>query len=163
HGELVHREKKKMKSIASRIAAVAAITLAAGLSPDGYAQVTSQGWTPEVSQGLWFTSQGSRILPAKWFAVLEQSGNSTLFRVEAGYGRLGGVGNHITEVLVPALSGANKPEPPDAPVSYPFLWDTPQHHRVQWNGIAPNNVLGLGALSRNTSEVIGVFGGLRLE
>ncbi|APV48553.1 hypothetical protein BWI17_01940 [Betaproteobacteria bacterium GR16-43] len=288
-----------MNTIASRIAIVAAVALAAGFSPDGHAQA-GQNWTPEVSQGFWFTSQGSRILPAKWFAVLEQSGNTTLFRddanitrlgyipakastknpdgfpigfavdrdapdqpwlgltcaachttqlvykdkltnaekkilieggpgmadfnnfyrdliaslaatmsddakfarfaanvlgaaatpaartdlraaltkvhaanaaryarnlptLEAGYGRLDAFGNIFNEVLVPALSGANKAEPPDAPVSYPFLWDTPQHDRVQWNGIAPNNLLGLGALSRNTSEVIGVFGDLHLE
>lgn len=44
---------------------------------------------------------------------------------------------------------------PDAPVSYPFLWDIPQHDYVQWNGIAPN--AGLGPVGRNTGEVIGVF------
>jgi hypothetical protein len=44
---------------------------------------------------------------------------------------------------------------PDAPVSYPFLWDVPQHDYVQWNGIVPN--AGLGPIGRNTGEVIGVF------
>ena len=44
---------------------------------------------------------------------------------------------------------------PDAPVSYPFLWDIPQHDYVQWNGIAAN--AGLGPIGRNTGEVIGVF------
>jgi len=47
---------------------------------------------------------------------------------------------------------------PDAPVSYPFLWDIVQHDYVQWNGIASN--AGLGPLGRNTGEVIGVFGTL---
>jgi len=47
---------------------------------------------------------------------------------------------------------------PDAPVSYPFLWDIPQHDYVQWNGIAPN--AGLGPIGRNTGEVIGVFGSM---
>jgi len=47
---------------------------------------------------------------------------------------------------------------PDAPVSYPFLWDIPQHDYVQWNGIAAN--AGLGPVGRNTGEVIGVFGTL---
>jgi hypothetical protein len=45
---------------------------------------------------------------------------------------------------------------PNAPVSYPFLWDIPQHDYVQWNGIASN--AGLGPIGRNTGEVIGVFG-----
>lgn len=44
----------------------------------------------------------------------------------------------------------------NAPVSYPFLWDTSQHDYVQWNGIAAN--AQLGAIGRNTGEVIGVFG-----
>ncbi len=44
----------------------------------------------------------------------------------------------------------------DAPVSYPFLWDIPQHDYVQWNGLAAN--AGLGPVGRNTGEAIGVFG-----
>jgi hypothetical protein len=43
----------------------------------------------------------------------------------------------------------------NAPVSYPFLWGTPQHDYVQWNGIGDNS--GLGALGRNVGQVIGVF------
>ncbi|MEI9932247.1 MAG: di-heme-cytochrome C peroxidase [Rhizomicrobium sp.] len=45
---------------------------------------------------------------------------------------------------------------PNAPVSYPFIWDIPQHDYVQWNGIASN--AALGPIGRNTGEVIGVFG-----
>lgn len=45
--------------------------------------------------------------------------------------------------------------PPDAPVSYPFLWDIPQHDYVQWNGIVPN--ADLGPIGRNAGEAIGVF------
>jgi hypothetical protein len=41
-------------------------------------------------------------------------------------------------------------------VSYPVLWDTPQHDKIQWNGAAENK--GLGALGRNVGEVLGVFG-----
>ncbi|MCJ2057183.1 di-heme-cytochrome C peroxidase [Methylobacterium sp. J-048] len=45
---------------------------------------------------------------------------------------------------------------PDAPVSYPFLWDTSWHDRVQWNGSAPNG-LAVERLGRNVGEVLGVF------
>ena len=45
---------------------------------------------------------------------------------------------------------------PNAPVSYPFLWDIAQSDYVQWNGLADN--AGVGPLGRNTGEVIGVFG-----
>ena len=44
---------------------------------------------------------------------------------------------------------------PDAPVSYPYLWDIPQHDFVQWNGLAAN--AGVGPIGRNSGEVIGVF------
>ncbi len=48
--------------------------------------------------------------------------------------------------------------PANAPVSYPFLWDTPQHDYVQWNGLTENS--GLKAIARNAGEAIGVFGTL---
>ncbi len=44
---------------------------------------------------------------------------------------------------------------PDAPVSYPFLWDIVQSDYVQWNGLASN--ADVGPLGRNAGEVIGVF------
>jgi len=46
----------------------------------------------------------------------------------------------------------------NAPVSYPFLWDIPQHDYVQWNGIVENS--GIGPIGRNAGQVIGVFGTL---
>ena len=48
--------------------------------------------------------------------------------------------------------------PADAPVSYPFLWDIPQHDYVQWNGAVGN--AGIGPIGRNAGQVIGVFGTL---
>jgi hypothetical protein len=50
---------------------------------------------------------------------------------------------------------------PNAPVSYPFLWDIAQSDYVQWNGLAANG--GPGPLGRNAGEVIGVFGVLDWE
>src|SRR5215470_1907105 len=50
---------------------------------------------------------------------------------------------------------ANNNEP-NAPVSYPFLWDTHWHNVVQWNGSAPNDLI-VGRLARNVGEVLGVF------
>lgn len=45
--------------------------------------------------------------------------------------------------------------PANSPVSYPFLWDIPQHDYVQWTGLVTNS--GLGPLGRNVGQVIGVF------
>ena len=47
---------------------------------------------------------------------------------------------------------------PNAPVSYPFLWDITHSDYVQWNGISAN--ASVGPLGRNASEAIGVFASL---
>jgi hypothetical protein len=78
-----------------------------------------------------------------------------------GFGRLDAVGNILNKVSL--LSGAPnpKPNPADAPVSYPFLWNTTQQDYVEWNGLAEAHKLpgfDIGALGRNAGEVIGVFG-----
>jgi hypothetical protein len=81
-----------------------------------------------------------------------------------GNGRVDAIGHIFTRVLaqdfnIPANAKPPYAPPYTAPVSYPFLWDTPQHDVVQWNGSAPNaRLLALGPLGRNVGEVLGVFG-----
>ena len=83
-----------------------------------------------------------------------------------GPGRLDAIGrifNQMEVDLAPAQPTAN---PPNAPVSYPFLWNVPQQQRVEWDGLTPNlpirsavgDTFDAGALARNAGEVIGVFG-----
>lgn len=81
----------------------------------------------------------------------------------AGHARVDAFGSIFNQMLVAALNEPSNLVPPDAPVSYPFLWDTPQHDKVQWNGSAPNGPFRIGELARNTGEVIGVFGGLKVD
>ncbi|HEU0122591.1 MAG TPA: di-heme-cytochrome C peroxidase [Bryobacteraceae bacterium] len=77
--------------------------------------------------------------------------------------------DHLMERLVALLPDLNARvklrdavfNPPNAPVSYPFLWDIPRHDFVQWNGIGAN--AGVGPIGRNAGEVIGVFGTLDWE
>ena len=64
----------------------------------------------------------------------------------------------MNEVTSRFLEAPQNQKECNAPVSYPFLWDTPFHDRVQWNGSAPNTILDLGNLARNVGEVLGVFG-----
>ena len=80
------------------------------------------------------------------------------------YARLDAVGAIVNEVYYHAVKTADltspivATKPADAPVSYPFLWDTPQHNVVQWLGIAKNGgPLDIFTLSRNVGEVLGVF------
>ena len=70
----------------------------------------------------------------------------------------GAILNEVYHRVVPSPVPSNTANtaPASAPVSYPFLWDTPQHDVVQWNGAAKNE--GLGSLGRNVGEVLGVFG-----
>lgn len=81
-----------------------------------------------------------------------------------GHGRVDAFGHIYNKIAL--FAGAQQPNPADAPVSYPFLWDIYRHDKLQYNGIASNQRLGLGggryldygALGRNAGEVIGVFG-----
>ncbi|MFW5444441.1 MAG: di-heme-cytochrome C peroxidase [Methylococcaceae bacterium] len=81
--------------------------------------------------------------------------------VHYGYGRLDAFGRIFNRVLEHLTPGQPNSNPANAPVSYPFLWDTPQSDFVQWNGVGNNNPGGLqgflGPLGRNTGEVLGVF------
>ncbi|HBP89255.1 MAG TPA: di-heme-cytochrome C peroxidase [Nitrospirales bacterium] len=82
----------------------------------------------------------------------------------AGYARLDAFGvifNEVTNALLNKSEEYNIPENyrvPDAPVSYPFLWDTHFHDWVQWNGISPAIPMG-----RNVGQGIGVFGQVNME
>lgn len=81
--------------------------------------------------------------------------------VAYGNARVDAFGIILNEVSGTALNLPENYRAPDAPVSYPFLWDTPQHDFVQWNGIARNGVLG--SLGRNVGEVLGVFGTVKVK
>jgi mono/diheme cytochrome c family protein len=88
-----------------------------------------------------------------------------------GYGRLDAFGrifNKVSQLAVYQMAAPAPratPNPSDAPVNYPFLWDIYRQNKLQWNGIVETKRLKLaggyldyGALGRNTGEVIGVFG-----
>jgi hypothetical protein len=78
-----------------------------------------------------------------------------------GYARLDAFGAIFNQVLAADIDVPGNRLPSNAPVSYPFLWDTPQSDLVQWNGSAPN--AGAGPLARNTGEILGVFGTVSVQ
>lgn len=78
------------------------------------------------------------------------------------YGRLDAFTNIENAGSVFALDMPGNGNPAIAPVSYPFLWGTHQSDVVQWNGSASNIPRTIGPLIRNTGEVVGVFGGLKI-
>ena len=83
-----------------------------------------------------------------------------------GHGRVDAFGHIFNKIALFAGTQQPIPNPADAPVSYPFLWDIYRHDKLQWNGIVkpnrlplgPDKYLDYGALGRNTGEVLGVFG-----
>lgn len=98
-----------------------------------------------------------------WMEELRQINHGD---VAAGPARLDAQGHILTKVsLVNGASSASSEFAADAPASYPFIWNTHQQEKLQWNGIAPSllniPIFGrktdIGALIRNVSEVIGVF------
>jgi mono/diheme cytochrome c family protein len=50
---------------------------------------------------------------------------------------------------------------PDAPVSYPVMWDASHLDLVQWNGSAPN--AGPGPLLQNVTTALAVYGSLEVK
>jgi hypothetical protein len=84
-----------------------------------------------------------------------------------GFGRLDAIGNILNKVATVVNAPGQTFHPSDAPVSYPFLWNIPQLTAVQWNASVKNGpVVGgvdLGALGRNSGEVVGVFGDVQIE
>jgi hypothetical protein len=80
--------------------------------------------------------------------------------VAYGYARLDAFGAILNRALV-ATGEKNNTNPPNAPTSFPYIWDTPQHDYVEWNGSQSNT--NVGSLARNIGEVIGVFGDVEVK
>lgn len=72
------------------------------------------------------------------------------------YGRVDAFGIIMNELFVDDLHYPDNLVTPTAPVSYPFLWNTPSHDFVQWNGSGSNPI------GRNVGEVLGTFGSVEL-
>ncbi len=86
-----------------------------------------------------------------WFDAYSLANRSTTVE---GFGRLDAVGRIMNEVIG-ATSGRKNSVEPNAPNSFPLLWDAPRHDYVQWAGFSPN--AELGSLGRNVGEVVGVY------
>jgi len=72
--------------------------------------------------------------------VKRQQGIAALNQTDSAYGyaRLDAVGHIFNKVAYLVQAQDQFGGPPDAPVSYPIIWNVHQHDFVQWNGIAPN-------------------------
>ncbi|WKE65309.1 cytochrome c [Gallaecimonas kandeliae] len=78
-----------------------------------------------------------------------------------GRGRLDAFGQIFNAVTADFLGIPENRREPDAPVSYPVLWDAPHLDLVQWNASAPN--AGPGPLVQNATTTLAVFGELNIH
>jgi hypothetical protein len=78
--------------------------------------------------------------------------------VAYGHGRLDAFGQIFNAIAVQFLDLPDNRRAPDAPVSFPVLWDAPHLDLVQWNGSAPN--AGPGPLLQNVTTALAVYGSL---
>lgn len=117
-------------------------------------KVLGQGYSPESAQTL-RTDLGS----AADVLLTRQAHDKPPHPY--GNARLDAFGAIFNQVLAADLGVPENYMPSNAPVSYPFIWDTPQSDLVQWNGSAPNKG-ALGPLARNVGEVLGVYGQVKV-
>jgi hypothetical protein len=82
-------------------------------------------------------------------------------KVPYGHGRLDAFGQIFNAVAAQFLDRPQNRRAPDAPVSYPVLWDAPHLDFVQWNGSAPNK--GPGPLLQNITTALAVYGSLDIS
>jgi mono/diheme cytochrome c family protein len=80
--------------------------------------------------------------------------------VRYGPGRLDAFGQIFNAVAVEFLGIPGNRHVPDAPVSFPVLWDASHLDLVQWNGSAPN--AGPGPLLQNVTTAMAVYGSLEV-
>ncbi|MGF1751120.1 di-heme-cytochrome C peroxidase [Vibrio cionasavignyae] len=63
-----------------------------------------QGWTLASQQEFYYTTQGSQILPYKWYLHLEQSDSVALFRSDANIQQYGYIASEASELNPDGLS-----------------------------------------------------------
>ncbi len=99
---------------------------------------------------------------AQWTKFVDDSNPDRTGKLTWGRGRLDAFGMIFNRVSSIDLDLPANSAPPNAPVSYPFLWGTSSEDRVQWNASAPNGN-DIERLGRNVGEVLGVFGAADLQ
>jgi mono/diheme cytochrome c family protein len=93
----------------------------------------------------------------RWFESYNTVNHAT---VAEGFGRTDAIGRIFNQVIR-FTSGPENSLEPNAPTSFPFLWDAPRHDYVQWTGFSSN--ADAGSIGRNVGEVIGVFGHVEVK
>ncbi len=81
--------------------------------------------------------------------------------VPYGHGRLDAFGQIFNAIAVEAINMPENIHSPDAPTSYPVLWDASHLNVVQWNASAPNKEPG--PLFQNAITALAVYGAVSVS
>lgn len=81
--------------------------------------------------------------------------------VPYGHGRLDAFGQIFNAIAVEALNMPENIHSPNAPTSYPVMWDASHLDLVQWNGSAPNKEPG--PLFQNAITALAVYGTIDIK
>lgn len=99
---------------------------------------------------------------AGWMAVrkgfTERTSSTQHGAIDGAYGgfsRVDAFDGIINQIVTHALRVPENQGPMDAPVSFPYTWDTPYYSWVEVGGQASN--AGIGPLGRNVGEALGTF------
>jgi hypothetical protein len=92
---------------------------------------------------------------------LEQHYAVNATEVPYGHGRLDAFGQIFNAIAAEALAIPENIHVPDAPTSYPVLWDASHLNVVQWNASAPNKEPG--PLFQNAITALAVYGTVAIE
>ncbi|UTA48165.1 di-heme-cytochrome C peroxidase [Simiduia sp. 21SJ11W-1] len=96
-----------------------------------------------------------------WASTLRARQHTNRTQSHYGYGRLDAFGQIFNAVAADFLNIPENRRDPNAPVSYPVLWDASHLDLVQWNASAPN--AGPGPLIQNATTALAVFGHLNVS
>jgi hypothetical protein len=99
-----------------------------------------------------------KIFAGRWSEFTESSKTP----VDWGPGRVDAFGMIFNRVCNLDLKRPQNNHVPDAPVSYPFLWNVVRQDHVQWHGeVANSNIFQ--TTGRNAGEVLGVFASVEID
>lgn len=97
----------------------------------------------------------------KRIAGLEKHYAVNTTTVPYGHGRLDAFGQIFNAIAVEAISMPENIHSPNAPTSYPVLWDASHLNAVQWNASAPNKEPG--PLFQNAITALAVYGSISIS
>lgn len=125
-----------------------------------YTQVSALQ-SPRAAVSASLTTQALQVSLGQRLTQLQQRLVNNKTDVAYGYGRLDAFGQIFNAIAVEALNMPENIHSPNAPTSFPVLWDASHLDLVQWNGSAPNKEPG--PLFQNAITALAVYGTIEIK